>query len=186
MKNLLILFAILFSFLSINAQSTIKFKGKDFSIAGYSTMRSTLKEMEEVDYQSFLGYDEKNNTFELTVVQTFGEKKDRPANEIELGAKSRREGNDKDILITTINPANVAKDFLNESSSISEETNMFSTTVYSVYVVIESEKVFKVKMYDRSSPDVFEYDATVGVSVYFTTKEAAKAFFDALQKATNK
>jgi hypothetical protein len=186
MKNLLISFVLLLPFFSLNAQSSVKFKGTDFSIAGYSIMKSTLKEMEEVEYESFIGYNEKNNTFELTVVQTFGEKKDRPANQVELGAKSRREGNDKDILVTSINPANVAKDFLNESSSILEETDMFTKTVYSVYIVIESGKAFKVKMYDRSSPDVFEYEATVGVSVYFTSKEAAKAFFDALQKATNK
>lgn len=186
MKNILIAFAILFSFLSVNAQSSVKFKNKDFPIAGFSIMKSSLKGMEYVDYESFLNYNEKENTFELTVVQTFGEPTNLSPDQVEMGAKSRREGSDKDILITQIKAENVATEFLNEENPFSEEVNMFTQTVYSVYVAVKSEKGFKVKMYDRSSPEILDYEQNVGVNVYFKSKEAAQAFFNALLKATQK
>lgn len=177
------------AFLCLNvflfAQSNVHFKGNDFPITGYKTFTGTLKEMEYVQYENYLGYNEKENLFVLTTVQTFGENKNMASDSKELFAKSRAAGNDKDIVIVSINPAAIDKDFLEEKISIKEETDMFTNPAFSVYIAIASSKEMKAQSYDRLSKNVFEYGQTVGISVYFTSLEAAKAFFNELVKATN-
>jgi len=165
-KALLITAAVLLYAVSFS-QTTIKFKGKDFVVAGKSAGAIKGKNDNPVSYECYWDINPETKTITGTTVQTF---------------KNDVAGDGKDIEVRRGLLSDLNLELLD--TGIQEDTLMFSNTVYpvSLYTKENQNLVKSWSCYRFSKGDKLEATDNVwNIQVVFARKEDAQAFIQTLK-----
>jgi hypothetical protein len=167
MKKIFTITAAILLYAASFSQTTIKFKGKDFIIAGQSAGAIKGKNDNPVSYECYWDVNTDTKTIRGTTVQTF---------------KNDVAGDGKDIEVRTALLSDLNLELLD--TGIHEDTLMFSDKVYpvSLYTKENQDLVKSWSCYRFSEGDKLEATDNVwNIQVVFARKEDAQAFIQTVK-----